>query len=350
MKRRIIPRRLFVHGAPVLLVLFAFFVDFRPLLTGIHTPGGSAWNQARATQVMMDEHPCPLDGTDTRIFVEVSSNTQGGYDSDFCIYSSEGQFREYALATCPEDLVTLYPRDFRKTYDEATLERFREVSRKLHEDYPDLDAVEIWDRYDFAARFYEVLERDHAFLGNLYLRASWTARDEGVGYYAGLEGPDAAFALIRQGRKELEKPLDVEQRKRVLYNLARVAWRAGDNEVREEMLAAFVAAGELTAKEREAVERFRRMAGEVEPRFQEKALAHFQAHLEDRSASAESRLRSRYLVADLLRRLGRPEQALRHYRAVTEADGTPPEVERMAAFFVEKLENGASSGASPGDR
>ena len=85
----------------------------------------------------------------------------------------------------------------------------------------------MWERYRIAARLYADIGRSSWFLANLWLEASWTVRDSGVGYYEGLNGPEAALYLLNAGDAELAKGLPPAQEKAVRFNLARVAHRGG---------------------------------------------------------------------------------------------------------------------------
>ena len=82
---------------------------------------------ALATKVSYRLQPCPLDGAPAKVYSHVSANSNGGYDSDLCSYSTQGQWREYAIATCPQDLYTLLGADFSQVHDEATTRRPLEV-------------------------------------------------------------------------------------------------------------------------------------------------------------------------------------------------------------------------------
>ncbi len=292
---------------------------------------------AVATQVTIHEVPCPLDGASTRVFEKLSSDSRGGFDSDLCSYSSHGQWREYSLATCPEDLFTLLGDEFDQVRDESTTARLKALADQVRSQYPDFDKIEVWDRYEIAARFYRLLGRDDAFIGQLYLAASWTARDQAVGVYEGLEGPQMAYQLLELGAQELQKDLSAEQRKTVTYNLARVAQRAGENALRDQYLSLFEAQGDLTDKEREALDRFRLMVTEVEPRYQDMAIAAYSNYLHIPNLPHEPLVRVTYQLADLLRRRGRLREALPQYTLVANDTRAPQNLREMALFLANHI-------------
>lgn len=288
-----------------------------------------------ATQVSWHTEQCPLDGGAVRVFEKVSANTHGGWDSDLATYSTEGQWREYALATCTDNLYTVYGTDIdhQLTPEQATSARKR--LEEIRSATPDPDALEVWDRYLIAAEMYRIRGASPKELFELYLEASWTARDAAVGVYLGLDGPEAARELLNEGRKDLDGDLESSTRKVLLHNLARVAHRGGWLVERDHYLKLFEAVGNLTDPEREALERFRHAAGVVEPRLQDLALEQAETWLaSDESAQdPKGRARVRYLYGDLLRRRGRLEEARATFDAVQKDPALQAELAGLARFL-----------------
>ena len=288
---------------------------------------------ALAVQLSTRLATCPLGEGSAKVFERIGENHSGGYDSDLATYSSQGQWRTYALATCQSNLLTLLGSDFgmeipasRKAAVEAALSKA--VARLSNPGQP-----EIWERYSIAAAVYEALGRDPIFLGDLYLSASWTARDAVVGFYAALEGPEAARNLLDAGKQELAKDLPLEDRKKVLFNLARIAERGGWSSERDAWLNAFVSLG-TTALEQQAIDRFRHIAGSVEPVLQEQAIQAYLRALNDKTLSTDQRTRLTYLVADLRRRQGRLSEAEAGFRKVPHGETQYAE---LAAYLLEHL-------------
>jgi hypothetical protein len=292
---------------------------------------------AQATEVGWRIVPSPLDGTPSKVHELRATNVQGGFDSDLCRYSTRGQWRTYALATSPSDLFTVYNEDFEQVRDEHVTVALKAEAQRARAGISDPDALEVWDRYALAARFYRILGKDEAFLGQLLHEGSWTVRDEVVGVYVGLEGPAAAHELLRLGEVELRKDLATEDRKKVLHNLARVAERYGDAALRDRYLDQLLALPALSAEERGKVERMATLAREVEPRFQDQALEHYLAYLRQPGVPRESLVRVTYLAADLLRRRGRLVEAVPLYSLVATAEDAPRELREMALFLADQI-------------
>lgn len=296
--------------------------------------------RAAAIQVEAREGPCPVGVGTVKVYEKLSANASGGYDSDLAPYSSGGQWRAYRLATCADNLLSLYGTDLLALVP-ADRDRVKAALPEAVRVVADPKAPTVWERYRVAAALYAALGRDDRFLGDLLLEASWTARDEAVGYYAGLEGPIAARALLDAGWEELKKPLAAADRKKVLYNLARIAHRGGWGAERDGLLASFEAAGPMTGPERDAVARFRRIAHEIEPALQDEAITHFTAALRGDVPYAE-KVRLTYQLADLLRRRGRDREAAPLYFLVLNDRDAPEQLRSMAVFLagplLEKLE------------
>lgn len=290
---------------------------------------------ALAIQVEAREGPCPVGAGTVRVYQKVSANTAGGYDSDLADYSSGGQWRAYDMATCPDNLFSMYGDDLLalKADERAALAAvLPEAAGRV----ANAAAPELWERYRVAARLYEALGKDDIFLGDLLLEASWTARDAAVGFYAGLRGPVDARALLDAGWEELKKPLSPEDRRKVLLNLARVAQRGGWAAERDALLASLDAVGGVTAQERATIERFRRLVNEIEPALQDEVITRYTAALR-RELPHDEKVRLTYLLADLLRRRGRDREAAPLYFLVLNDKEAPEQLRGMAMFLVEPL-------------
>ena len=157
-----------------------------------------------------------------------------------------------------------------------------------------------WDRYEIAAAYYRWMGKPALFMGRLYLEAAWTARDKAVGIHQDLKGPVVADQLLEQGKKELQKDLTIEQRKLVTFNLARVAHRNAQFDLREQYLTTFLNDPALEEYERQAGEEFLKLTTEVEPRLLRLARAEYLNHLQGTPKDGQTL----YLLGDLNRRLG----------------------------------------------
>ncbi len=291
---------------------------------------------AWATRVALTSVPCPLDGTAVQVHSLMSSDTHGGWDSDLVSYSTQGQWRAYALGTCPTDYLTLRGPDFA----ELTAEELGDIGgvlKRWRRRYKKPDELLPWIRYELAADVYRALGRGPRELAQLYLEGSWLARDRVVGVYAGLEGPQAARTLLDAGGAELERELDPSTRKIVLHNLARVAHRGGFVDERDLWLDAFEAVGRLTAREQEVLDEFRIFTSQEEPRLQDLAIGELDRFLASEPENDIARLTATYQLADLHRRRGHTAKASAGFAFVVASSACPEDIRELAAFLGAEL-------------
>ncbi len=291
---------------------------------------------AHATRVKVDTVPCPLGEGPVKVYEKLVSNTLGGFDSDLAAYSSEGQFRQFAVSTCPDNLLSLYGPDMRKPLDEAQAAAARAALGEVLPTLPPAPELQVWDRYRIAAAVYRGLGRDELQVAEVLLQASWTARDAAVGVYRALEGPVVARQLLDGGRAELEKGLTDDQRRTVLFNLARIAHRGGYVAERDDLLARLEATPGLTDRERAAVATLRAHAA-IEASLQDRAIVAFAAGLRAEGVDLDTKIRATYLLADLLRRRGRGREALPLYTRVLSEAQAPLNLREMAGVLHKEL-------------
>ena len=271
---------------------------------------------AFATGIHTEMVPCPIGGEPTKLYLSVTANELGGFDSDGAVYSSGTQFRRYAISTCPKNFVTLLGTDLMEAIPNEHHEDILERVQNALATAEDPDNLSTWERYLIASEVYKVLSSPPGDMAQLYLQASWVVRDEIVGIHHDLRGPKVADAVLGQGLAELEKDLTPQQRKLVRYNLARVAHRAGYPGVREQHLQKFEALS-LTTPEKEAVVKFRRLATLIEPKFQQLAIAELEKIGSKRYPSQQ------FVLGDLYRRTGKEEQAKIIFESIDETQLSP---------------------------
>ena len=290
---------------------------------------------ASATRVSVREVPCPIGDGLVKVYEKITANTHGGFDSDLASYSSQGQFREFAISTCIDNHLSLYGSDMTHTWTEAertSLEQhLEELTIDLNENWG-LHAVE---RYHLAGQIYTALERDPLFLAELYLQASWVSRDAVVGVLTGLEGPSDARRFLNEGQAALETEITDAQRTILLHNLARVAHRGGYVEERDIYLTAF-ASLPLTDTETEILQTMR-WGIEREAEFQDLAIAAFMEGLEAEGLNTETELRSTYILADLLRRRQRSTESIILFENVYSHESSPTDLRVMSQFLYDDI-------------
>ena len=292
---------------------------------------------ARAAQVVWRSGPCPIGDDTVRAFSLVSENKVGGWDSDTAAYSANGQWRTHKVASCAESLFSLYGEDMPTFQPSPELaQRLLKTLEQARRELSDPDQPHVWERYRIAARLYAEIGRSSWFMANLWLEAGWTVRDDGVGYYEGLTGPETTMVLLRAGDTELAKGLPPSQEKSVRFNLARVAHRGGYADRRNEHLAAYKALGPMSPRETDAVGRLER-AAKLEPFYQREALRFLETAMSDSALTPTERARAQYLAGDLQRRLGNPVAARTLLTAAVSDPALPEDLAKMARFLLQGL-------------
>ncbi|MFK7930291.1 MAG: hypothetical protein AB8H79_19035 [Myxococcota bacterium] len=288
---------------------------------------------AQATQVEATVVACPGGGGDVTIHRVISQNAAGGWDSDGARYSSAGQFREYEVSTCDTGL-SLRAGDMGIGLESARLQTLEPLLARFRTSHPGQRLSELppHERHAMAAQVYEALGR-HEVAAELWMSASWLARDQAVGLFTGLDGPVAARLMLEAGGPELKKSLPDAVRKQVTFNLAVVAHRAGYPGRRDKLLAK-VDKLKLTPDERKRVQRMRRWSG-IELDYQKKAKAALIKTVAQSTGAAK--WTATYRLADLSRRTGEAKPANSLYAVVAGAEEAPPTLVLLSQYFVAEL-------------
>jgi hypothetical protein len=304
---------------------------------------------ARAVRVTpIDNLPCPLDpAVSVRGFRKVLDNSVGGWDADLAYYGKEGQWRTFHVATCPGNLFSVYQEHLSEPLDARQKKLVEAALVKARAKLKDPANPTVTERHVLAAAVYEALGMPPLFLADVWLEASWTARDRAVGETTLLEGPAFTRRLLEAGAGELAKPLTPAQQRTVRFNLARVAHRGGYGAERDAHLAAFAALGPLSAQEQKALDIVRAVAQVEEPPLQREALRRYREALAKGGLSPKETARALYLSAELQRRLGALAEARAGFTRALAAPGLDPMHAEMARALLAELE-GRPVGAPPG--
>ena len=291
---------------------------------------------ANATDVGVRELPCPFGEGEVRVYAKLSTNRLGGWDSDLASYSVGGQWRKYAISTCPSSLYS-FPSESGpspKLQNEDYRQRLHQLLEKAKGEFGEDPAI--WDRYEIAVRILSLDEEpEPTRLARLYLNAAWTARDVAVDVYKGLQGPEMAWSLLQEGQNELKKStLDSSTRKILRHNLARIAHRGGFIQQRDLHLEAFEKLTPLSTQEQQVLTRFRQMVIEVEPRFLAKAAVHLDRHIAQ-SADSQSKSWAHLVRGDIARRAGETEKAKNHFAAVLASQDSDDQMRQLASWLIE---------------
>ena len=168
-------------------------------------------SSALAVSVKVATVACPLGKDSARVFIRLSENKAGGFDSDLASYSSNGQYRQFAVSTCFTNLYSAYGRDMEKSIPKNKIKQVEETIAAVKSSLSKPNDPTVWERYEIAAAIYRTLGQSNFELANIYIEASWTARDTIVGFHHGLNGPTVIHQTLTMGNRELAKKLSSEQ-------------------------------------------------------------------------------------------------------------------------------------------
>ena len=289
---------------------------------------------ALAANTVPDSVVCPVDGTAFESLRPLSANALGGTDSDYCQYAKGTQPREHGVAVCPTCHYAARLDDFQQPLSDDQKAELLAMLESATRGFPSPEQLEPWDRYQLAVLCAGVLDKPAFARGDLLLTAAWTVRDRIVGFLPGIDGPlHARMRLDELDQQWLEIP-DLLTQQRGLFLLTQLAHRGGFRgrrdayldrldelqPVPEELVA-------LRAQIRELIP--------IEDRYLGKAVQHFEAGLKADEGTPEDKLKYRYLIVDLKRRLGETED-LRTEINLLLTDSLLPEALRVATKSVKE--------------
>ena len=266
---------------------------------------------ASATGIHSEQVPCPIGKDVAKIFFVLSSNEYGGYDSDGATYSSGMQYRNYEISTCSQNLYSALGSDMGTRWSDTEEKEILAIIAQTKSGFQKPKLPETWERYEIAIEIYRWQGKDSQFLIQLYQKATWSIRDEAVGIHEGLAGPIVADQVLDAGTRELNKALSAEQRKMVLFNLARVAHRNARFAQRKIFISQFMALPDLTPTEKQAGERFQELTEVIEPQYLLKTKVEVEKHLKENPNDGQML----YLLGDIHRRLGDMEACKKYFHA-----------------------------------
>ena len=292
-----------------------------------------------ATILGRREVTCPVCRQAFRAVTLASTDTSAGVDRDLFARSAGPQPVFYLIATCPRCYYSGYLTDFRS--DVELPAGFRDkvlASPKLDPGMsitPKTDQRKIPAevRYRLAVQCYDWRGMSAESLAWLYLRASWVARDLGsviprtdrlqrvMGFIEQWMPKDANTQNQADRELELvtrlaahvaEGRFSIYQRPYVEFVLAMLWRRHGEN-------ALFESVFDPDRPDPGVPEALQSIPARVhasiaeERRLQRLALSHFLEALDGNEVTPANRAPAVYLIAELYRRLGQPNRALRYY-------------------------------------
>lgn len=283
-----------------------------------------------ATGLHSEEVSCPIGEDVAKQFFVLSSNEYGGFDSDGATYSSGMQFRNYEIVTCSQNFYTALGADMEKTWSSEEAKTILAIIEKTRTSFQNPKLPETWERYELAIEIYRWQGKPYPFLIELYQKATWSIRDEAVGIHEGLAGPTVADQVLKLGSKELEKTLSSEQRKMVLFNLARVAHRNARFEQRTQFISAFMALPDLSSMEKKTGARFKELTEVIEPEYLKKTKIEIEKYLQDNPNDGQML----YILGDIYRRLDDMDSCTKYFNAANLTNDLQEEQRQIMQYLL----------------
>ena len=282
----------------------------------IVAPPAAADAQGRPEQFIVTQLADPLDGHQFEWSIVGAANGVGGFDSDGCQYSSGPQPRTYGVATSPTTLFSRPIEKWDQPIPEDKKDGLKAMLLSLGQDIDDARRLRAWQRYEIAAMVEEYLGGEPYDVGEMYLLAAWTVRDNIVGVLPGVMGSADAWKKLTEELLPMVPGIDSDRGRTIAaFDLARLSHRGGFVHERDAFLAVVddLPDGGLDADAKK-LEFLRRVA--EEGRLLAKARDAFTVGLKEGHGTKADRAYYRYLVGDISRRLGAFEDAETQLEAV----------------------------------
>ncbi len=291
---------------------------------------------ARATTTVPDVVTCPIDGTMIDVQRPMATNAMGGTDSDFCQYAAGGQAREHAVATCPECFFSSHLSGYARELTGEQRAALLEMLGQARAPGQDAATLEPWDRYQLAALCVGVLEVGALERGDILLSGGWCVRDRVVGFIPGMDGPLDMMQKLDDYEAAWNQIEELPAQQMALFDLMRLAHRGGFVPRRDGYLTLLDDLKPVPAELTDIRTKIRDLI-ELENRFLDKALQHYEQGIADGEGSVADRAYYSYLVIDLKRRLGRTDGLWDELTQLLANEDLPEHIRPMARGLKETM-------------
>jgi tetratricopeptide (TPR) repeat protein len=301
------------------------------------------------------EAVCPLDAHRFPVIEITATNTWGGRDADGCPHAFKTRPLEFRVWVCPSCHFAGRPADFSGG---LTGEEKEGLKGGLKAPLPIVrgarqEQIPGWAKYDLLAQGARLRKQPPQAEALARMHAAWAARQEGARDFGDLAEWDALrqpYGLLQTpmqyGPAKNRTELDLSVARRLEKDLADGRYERGANRTLARYLSAYLwrKHGELAETER-SLARLKAVQGENsvvdqaaeemavslsrERGYLEQALEAWVRAIDGKSLGAKELPQASYLVGELHRRLGRPEEALSWYGKAQE--GADPALQKLLA-------------------
>jgi len=294
-----------------------------------------------ALATTFDDKPftCPLDGHAFTGRVVVSTNTFGGIDSDFCPWARGASPLTFGVQVCPECFYARRTDSFETALAGDAKPRLKAALANWRGKHPAVKAVgdlAAAQRWELAAVCAVVRHNRPARVGNLWLRAAWAKRHEGLATLnLALGDPMSSFEELDGLAMGIAEIKDAKERVAATFKVAMLSQRVGEAKRRDDYVKQL---GTLKLdKTQTARLDALKVAFAEERRYQVLAAAAFRRAVDEETVKPEETPIYRFLIADLTRRQGKNAEALKLYEKVKTSGKVRPDIRRMCDFMINWL-------------
>jgi hypothetical protein len=260
-------------------------------------------------------------------------------DSDFCRHSKERSPLLDMVVTCPSCLFSAYAKEFSQPLREK---HKTEVASMLKEnplpEFIKKDAVPPWLSWRYAGLCYAITRQDPLFVGQAFHGAAYAARIEATAAATAklsIPGPESVLSLLEELEKQVAAEKDRQKRFELLMLVAQTAQRGGFVQHRDEAITQLEKETAGNAVAAQQVKAFTALVA-AEEQCLEAALERYRTAMYDEKVPYRNRTLYNYLVADIMRRLGRRRSpVIAYYAHVVEDDDARPDMKKLAEYFID---------------
>lgn len=297
-------------------------------------------------KVVKDEIVCPLSGIKFQIYrIENPNYDSQNVDSDGNSYYIGTDPNDYAIQISPN---TLYACETSEIIDESemksknnnplkskTIKKLVEVldAYKKKNGVQDPKNLETWKKMELAAICYEAKGASNEKIGEYYLRAAWSVRKRITWrtLYTEFKDPESVVTEINRLESAISKgPLTVATS--IHRMLLLLSHRSGFNNSRDTLID-FIKTNTKNKYLQKEMKQIQDLIN-VEKSYMEKSLEYIN------KAIAEKETKDYDLIfkkAELLRRIGKKEEAHKIFKELAEDENTPEKIFKLTSFLMKNI-------------
>ncbi len=308
--------------------------------------GLSILNPASLGEEGKTSYTCPACGNQfegpvpSKESFEVQLSDGKSTDSDFCHYSEGESPMLRMVATCPKCMYSAFGKGFSMPLRDGQKSEIRTMLEKYPPPSVKEEGIPAWMSWQYAARCYNVVRKDVLFAGQAFHGGAYCARIEATALATvklAIENPESVLPQLEEVEKKIAAENDKQKKMELMMVAAQAAHRGGFIETRDKWVAQLQKQASADDAAKKQIKKFTELVA-AEEQCLEEALTCYQTAMENALVSKRNRPLYNYLIADIMRRLGRRRSpVVGSYARVIEDEAARSDLKRLANYFVEYL-------------